>query len=80
MRRVFEREENDMSGIEARSSLNAVSSWVGSAAAGSKRKPFKYVAEGTTLATGCIKTKEGDLKEHNVEVRRHGELAMSTRR
>jgi hypothetical protein len=46
----------------------------------SKPRVFKYQAEGTTVATGCIKTKDGDLTEHNADVRRHRELAMSTRR
>ncbi|MFL9922373.1 hypothetical protein PQR75_45460 [Paraburkholderia fungorum] len=46
----------------------------------SKPRVFKYVADGTKVATGCIKTKDGDLTEHNVAVTRHRELAMSTRR
>jgi len=46
----------------------------------SKSRVFKYAAQGTTVATGCIKTKDGDLTEHNAAVKRHRELAMSTRR
>ena len=68
-----------MSETESRSSLNAVS-WPGPPALGSKARVFKHTAEGTTVATGCIKTTEGDLSKHNAEVMRHRELAMSTRR
>jgi hypothetical protein len=46
----------------------------------SKPRVFKHVAQGTTVATACIKTKDGDLTEHNAAVKRHRELAMSVRR
>jgi hypothetical protein len=66
--------------IGAKASLNPDSMWVGPAVGGSRRKAFRHVAEGTTVATECIKTKDGDLTEHNSAVARHRELAMSTRR
>jgi hypothetical protein len=68
-----------MSNAESRSFLNAVS-WAGPPMLGSKSRVFKHTAQGTTVATGCIKTTEGDLSKHNAEVMRHRELAMSTRR
>jgi hypothetical protein len=45
-----------------------------------KPRVFRHVVEGTTVATGCIRTKEGDLTEHNAAVDLHRALAMSTRR
>jgi hypothetical protein len=68
-----------MGETDSSSSLSAVS-WVGPPALGSKPRVFKHTAQGTTVATGCVKTKEGDLTEHNANVLRHRELAMSTRR
>ena len=68
-----------MNQFESRSSLVATA-WEGPAAAGVKSRSFKYVAEGTTVATGCVKTKEGDMSEYNATVKRHWDLAMSTRR
>lgn len=66
---------------EAKSGSSLISAcWEGPAAAGTKPRTFKYVADGTTVATGCIKTKEGDLSEYNVSVNRHRELAMNVRR
>jgi hypothetical protein len=45
---------------EANSESSLVSACCeGPAAAGTEPRTFKYVAEGTTVATGCIKTKEG---------------------
>jgi hypothetical protein len=68
-----------MNEVKGSSSLISAS-WEGPAAASTQPRAFKYVAEGTTVATGCIKTKEGDLSEHNESVKRHRELAMIARR
>jgi len=69
-----------MSQADGKTSLDPSALWAGGAIAGSQRKPFRYVPQGTTLATGCIKTKEGTLSDYNASMKRHQDLAMLTRR
>jgi hypothetical protein len=63
-----------------KTSLDPDAVWPGTAVAGAGRKPFRNVADGTTTATGLVKTQDGMLSGYDHALKRHCDLAMAARR